>query len=104
MPDKRFPLEYRTVHLYDELKYLALREELDKLQNSGQASPTELQKLSSKIAVVLQEAELKRDAFYSKQSVNAFFGIRAHLRKEGFFGKILAFLLNPSAYFKYFKS
>ncbi len=103
MAIEKLPIEYRQVHLYDELKYLALRERLNDAQRNQAPNSIELLKLSTKMNEILQAAEIKRTAFYSKESVQAFFGIQGHLRKQGRIGRFLAYIINPSSYSKYFK-
>ena len=96
------PFTYGEVHLYDELKHLALQHQL---QNAKQANPVDLKlclSLNAQIEKVLKDADDRRNALYTKDSIDAFLGVQSHLRKSGFFGKILAFLINPSNYLKYY--
>lgn len=94
----KLPFEYGTVHLYDELKHLALRQ---KLQNAQIVSPPNLSTcltISKEIEKVLDDASINRSVIFTKKSIDKFFGITAHLRKSGFFGKILAFLLEKLSF------
>lgn len=100
-----FPFKYGTVHLYDELKHLALQEKI-KLDQKNYNLPENCETIlntSMQMERVLKEASIKRSAWYSFESVAAFFGVTNALRKSGFLGKVLAFFLSPSSYFKFFK-
>ncbi|MEP7321413.1 MAG: hypothetical protein ABI761_05815 [Saprospiraceae bacterium] len=83
MANENFPLTYGSVHLFDELKHLALRQELDAAQMAIPQNCNKALKISGEIQKVLQQATIKRDALFTKESVNDSFGIESNLRKAG---------------------
>lgn len=101
---KKFPFEYGSVHLYDELKYLALRQKLDDVQNAKEISLEKCLSLSKSIEKTLENASINRNALFTKRSIDKFFGITSHLRKSGFFGKALAFLIEKLSFTNQYKS
>lgn len=99
-----FPFKYGTVHLYDELKHLALLEKIHVDQKDDFKENCEtLLHTSEQVEKVLKDASIYRFAWYTYDSIAAFFGVTNALRKTGFLGKVLAFFLSPSSYFKFFK-
>ncbi len=99
-----FPFKYGTVHLYDELKHLALLEKIQLEQKEDFKENCEtLLHTSEQIENVAKNASKYRSAWYTYDSIAAFFGVTNALRKSGFLGKFLAFFLSPSSYFKFFK-
>ncbi|MEP7321410.1 MAG: hypothetical protein ABI761_05800 [Saprospiraceae bacterium] len=87
------PFEYGKVHLYDELKHLALRQQLDDAQNARPIIIANCKTISNQIDITLNNAAINRDTLFTKSSINRYFGVLSHLRKEGLFGQILAFIL-----------
>jgi hypothetical protein len=84
MPENySYPFNYGTVFLLDELVHLALRQELDTAQGSNPQNLNKAIKISAEIHKTLQAAAIKRDALFTKQSVDGHFGIKAAIKKAG---------------------
>lgn len=77
-----YPFNYETVFLFDELVHLALRQELDKAQDSSPQNLNKALKISAEIQTTLQVASVKRDALFTKKSVDGHFGIKAAIKKS----------------------
>lgn len=106
-----FPFEYGKVTLLDELLIRGYRQQIERFQrialSQEQFTDAEIEKNSGIIpdAAVLaieastkrqkawEESQIKRDALFTKESINRHFSLQAQLKHYGFWGKFIAWLL-----------
>ena len=89
MAAPKFPLDYKKVFLVDELLLRAYLAQLRKFHHQ----PGKALAISKKMQDLLREADYKRKALFSEDSVNDSFSIVKHIYNTGMFGRILAELL-----------
>ncbi len=101
LPGKQsFPFEYGKVLLFDELKLRAYKQQIELYQskdyvakNPNTAAFQALEASEKKIQTSI-EAENKRDAFYTQESIHRYFGLKGQLKYYGFGGWLISLFLS----------
>lgn len=86
----QLPLDYHHDFLLDELKAKALRQGME--QNQAKDPCSALQ-TSKEIQNLLSQAEYKRRALFTPESIEASFGTIKQIYNTGWFGRLLAAML-----------
>ena len=84
-------LDYSKVFLLDELKFRAYRQLMDESKLGNQ--PGNALFYSNLMQQALNQAELKRPALFTDESIEASFGTVKQIYNTGWFGRVLAFFL-----------
>lgn len=85
------PFDYSKVFLVDELKFRAYGQLMDKSKLENQ--PGIALYYSKLMQDALRQAELKRPALFTDESIEASFGTVKQIYNTGWFGRVIAFFL-----------
>jgi hypothetical protein len=91
--------DYSKVFLVDELKFRAYEQLLD--QNKLQNQPGIALHYSKLMQEALRQAELKRPALFTDESIEASFGTVKQIYNTGWFGRVMAFFLKTFGFNPY---